>query len=365
MAEIKTILNKILVAAIKNEASDAFVKADQIPMLKINDELIPVEVDKFTPEMTEHLAKEIMPSRHMEEFETTHEANFTYVIPEGRFRTNVMLQRGYYGFVFRRIEEKIPDFKALYLPEVLGNLSMVERGLILVTGPTGSGKSTTLASMIEHRNQNASNHIITIEDPIEYFYKDDKCLINQREIGQDTVSFGKALENAVRQAPDVLLIGEMRDPESVNAAVFFAETGHLVLSTLHSLNTTQTVERILNFFTTDVQEQMLKQLALTLHSIISQRLIPRKDGKGLIPAVEILIMNARMKDLLSKNELGTLKREIDQFIPDGMQSFDHAILELYKQDLITKDDAIRFADNSHDMKLSIKTLPTYITGENK
>lgn len=362
MENLKNILNKILEAAITNEASDIFIKADQIPQLKINDELVPVEMDKFTSQMTEELADEIIPPAQKDAFRKAHEANFTYVIPKGRFRTNVYLQKGTHAFVLRRIEESIPDFKTLFLPSVLEKLSLLERGLILVTGPTGSGKSTTLASMIEYRNQRSSNHIITIEDPIEYFYKDAKCLISQREIGQDTLSFANALENAVRQAPDVLLIGEMRDLESVKAAVFFAETGHLVLSTLHSQNTSQTIERILNFFPTEIHEQTLKQLALTFQAIVSQRLIPRKDGRGLLPAIEVLIMNARMKDLMSKGELATLKREIDQFIPDGMQSFDYAILELYKNDLIAKDDAVRFADNQHDMQLKIKTLPTYIKG---
>lgn len=362
MEKVSVILNKILEASIENKASDIFIKVDQVPQLKINDELIPVEMEKFTSKMTEDLANEIMPPGQKEMFASIHEANFTYVIPKGRFRTNVYLQRGSHSFVLRRIEDKIPDFKTLYLPPILEKLSMLERGLILVTGPTGSGKSTTLASMLEYRNERASNHIITIEDPIEYYYEDRKCLISQREIGQDTISFQKALENAVRQAPDVLLIGEMRDPESVKAAVFFAETGHFVLSTLHSQNTMQTIERVLNFFPTAVHEQTLKELALTLQAIISQRLIPKKDGKGLMPAIEVLIMNARMKDLITKNELSTIKREIDQFVPDGMQSFDYAILELYKQGSITKDDAIRFADNQHDMQLKIKLQPTFITG---
>jgi len=362
MEKATTILNKVLEAAIANKASDIFIKSDQAPQLKINDELVPVEMDKFSAKMTEELANEIMPPMQKEMFAVIHEANFTYVLPQARFRTNVFLQRGTHSFVLRRIEDKIPDFKTLYLPPILEKLSMLERGLILVTGPTGSGKSTTLASMLEYRNERAANHIITIEDPIEYYYEDKKSLISQREIGQDTTSFQKALENAVRQAPDVLLIGEMRDPESVKAAVFFAETGHFVLSTLHSQNTMQTIERVLNFFPTAIHEQILKELALTLQAIISQRLIPRKDGNGLMPAIEVLIMNARMKDLMAKNELSTIKREIDQFLPDGMQSFDYAILELYRQGSITKEDAIRFADNQHDMQLKIKLQPTFITG---
>lgn len=363
MEKVSLILDKVLEAAVSNKASDVFIKAGQPPLLKINDELVPVEIEKFSPEATEALAKEIMPLIQREIFDKIHEANFTYVTAKSRFRTNIYLQKGTYAFVLRIIEEHIPDFSSLFLPETLGKLALLERGLILMTGPTGSGKSTTLASMIEYRNQRVSNHIVTIEDPIEYYYKDKKCLISQREIGQDTMSFSNALENAVRQAPDVLLIGEMRDIESVKSAVFFAETGHLVLSTLHSQNTNQTVERILNFFPTDIHEQTLKQLALTLQAIISQRLIPRKDGQGLIPAVEILIMNARMKDLMTKNDLSTIKREMDQFIPDGMQSFDYAILQLYKNNMITKDDAIRFADNQHDMQLKIKQEATPSKGE--
>lgn len=359
--DILEVLNKILKLMVKENASDLYLKADNLPQLKIQSELVPVEVEKFTPAMTEVLSNNIMPAHIREDFKTRPEANFMYNL-EGlaRFRVNVYRQKGSIAIVMRKIEEVIPDFKRLNLPPILAELSLERRGLILVTGPTGSGKSSTLAAMIGYRNQNSSGHIITLEDPIEFMHKDNNCLVSQREIGLDTMSFSDGLSNALRQAPDVLLIGEMRDLASVESAVFFSETGHLVLSTLHSVNATQTVERILQFFPSGIHDQTCVQLSLTLKAIISQRLINLKDGSGKIPAIEIMVMNARMRDLISKSEFSQVKRELDSFHPDGMQSFDHALLELYKKDLISKEEAIGNSDNPGDMRLKIKTLPDYI-----
>lgn len=361
--DIIQLLNKILKLMVKENASDLYIKADNLPHLKIQSELVPVEVEKFTPAMTEVLANEIMPINLKEDFKVKPEANFMYNL-EGlaRFRVNVYRQKGSIALVMRKIEEKIPDFQALNLPLVLAALSLEKRGLILVTGPTGSGKSSTLAAMVGYRNQNSSCHIITMEDPIEFMHKDANCLVSQREIGLDTMSFSDGLASALREAPDVLLIGEMRDLPSVQSAVFFSETGHLVLSTLHSVNATQTVERVLQFFPSEIHDQTCLQLSLTLKAIISQRLVDRKDGKGKLPAIEIMVMNARMRDLVSKAEFTQIKRELDLFHPEGMQSFDHSLLEMYKKDLITQETAIKDSDNPADMRLKIKTLPDYIKG---
>lgn len=264
--------------------------------------------------------------------------------------------------VLRRVQENILSFEDLGLPEVLKNLAMQKRGLVLVTGPTGSGKSTTLASMIKYRKEHAPGHIITIEDPVEYVHYDEEaCIVSQREVGTDTASFTQALESALRQAPDVLLVGEMRDPESVKSAVYFAETGHLVLSTLHANNASQTVERVLQFFPEEMQSPVLQQLSLNIRGIVAQRLVPSLDGHR-VPAVEVMVGNARMAELLRDGQLRQMKRELDSFHPEGMQSFDLSLLELFKAGRISAEDAMRYSDNANDMRLKLKQLPTTITG---
>lgn len=360
------LLNQILKLMSQEKASDLYIKAGAQPSLRIEGDLVPVNITPFTPEMVEALALEIMPDYQKGPFQNKPEANFMYSLSEvGRFRVNVYRQRGTLAMVIRKIRDDVEDIETLGLPKVLRDLVMLKRGLILLTGPTGSGKSTTLAAMIDYRNANAPGHIITIEDPIEFLHKDMRSIVSQREVGTDTMSFADALENAVRQAPDVLLIGEMRDVASVQAAVHLAETGHLVLSTLHSNNATQTVERVLQFFPSEIHEQILKQLALNLKAVISQRLVMRKDEKGRVPAIEIMIGNARIQDLLNKGELTQIKRELDVFQPEGMQSFDYSLLELYKNDIITAEVAMRNSDNPNDMRLKIKTLPVYIRSSSR
>ena len=362
---LRGLLDQVLTVSVREEASDVYIKCNKMPMLRIEGQLVPVECTPLTAAMTEHLAYTIIPQHQKEKFETgIDDANFIYNLDKvGRFRVNAYRQKGSVAMVMRRVQEEIMLFEQLNLPQVLAQLSMQKRGLVLVTGPTGSGKSTTLASMVRFRKEHATGHIVTVEDPIEYLHTDEEtCIVSQREIGQDTRNFKDALESAVRQAPDVLLIGEMRDVDSVNAAVYFAETGHLVLSTLHANNATQTVERILQFFPEDMQGAVLAQLAMNVRAIIAQRLIPGVDGKRVV-ATEVLIGNARMAELMRANQLVTMKRELDQFLPEGMMSFDHSLLELYRAGRITAEEAMRNSDNANDMRLKLKSMPVTITGQ--
>jgi twitching motility protein PilU len=359
--DLSYILEQVCKLAIDNEASDIFFKADSVPFIKIEGQMVPVDIDPLQAMQVEEIAYSMMPARNHEEFKNKKpEANFIFGNDElGRFRTNVYKERGSVAIVMRRVIMEIPTVDSLGLPPVLKNLSLNKRGLILVTGPTGSGKSTTLAAMLRHRNENTSGHILTVEDPIEYIHKDIKCLISQREVGNDTLSFQDAMENALRQSPDVMLVGEMRDAQSVQTAVYFAETGHLVLSTLHSNNTSQTVERVLQFFPSEIHEQILKQLSLNLRGIVCQRLIQNVHNMRTA-VLEVLVNNARMSELIATGELKQIKRELDMFIIDGMQSFDFALLELYKKQTISAQECIRNSDNPHDMRLKLKTMPVYI-----
>jgi pilus retraction protein PilT len=356
------LLNRILGLLESEGASDCYLKAECKPMLRIEGDLVPVDIAELTPAVTENIAYTIMPAYLKETFDRKPEANFMYQIPggKGRFRVNAYKERGALAMVFRRIRDDIQNFEELGLPRVLEKMAMDKRGLVIVTGPTGSGKSTTLASIIDYRNKNAPGHIVTIEDPIEFLHYDHKSIVSQREVGSDTASFQDALESSLRQAPDVLLIGEMRDMESVKAAVFLAETGHLVFSTLHSTNASQTVERVMQFFPAAMQDQILHQLALNLKAVVAQRLVNRKDGTGRLAAIEIMIVNARMQELIKHAEFTQIKRELDEFLPEGMQSFDHSLLQYYSQDMISAEEAMKTSDNPNDMRLKLKTLPDYI-----
>lgn len=355
------VLHQVLMAAVREDASDVYFRAGIAPCLRIEGGLAYVDMQPLGAEMVEAICHLVMRPMHREAFESRPEANLVYEVEGiGRFRCNVYRQRGTLAMVMRKVRDDILDFEALRIPPVARTLSMIKRGLVLVTGPTGSGKSTTLAAMVKYRNENTSGHIVTIEDPIEYLHTDLGCIISQREVGTDTMNFQDALESALRQAPDVLLIGEMRDIQSVKAAVYFAETGHLVLSTLHSNNTTQTVERVVQFFPTEIHDQVYAQLSLNLRGVISQRLVPRKDGEGRAAAVEVMVVNARVQELLHSAQLTQLKRELDLFAPEGMQSFDASLLSLYRDGLVSAEDAVRFSDNANDMRLKLKTMPIYI-----
>ncbi|MBN9416724.1 MAG: PilT/PilU family type 4a pilus ATPase [Candidatus Eremiobacteraeota bacterium] len=364
---IRGLLDQVLTVMVREQASDVYIKAGKAPILRIEGQLAPVECAALTGAMTEHLAYTIMPAHQREKFDSgIDDANFIYNLDRvGRFRTNAYRARGSICMVLRRVSEDILEFEQLGLPIVLGELAMKKRGLVLLTGPTGSGKSTSLASMIKYRKEKAMGHILTIEDPIEYLHTDtETCIVSQREIGHDTKNFMEALESAVRQAPDVLLIGEMRDVESVKASVYFAETGHLVLSTLHANNAIQTVERVLQFFPEDMHQGILAQLSLNVRGIVAQRLIRGHDGKR-VAACEVLIGNARMAELMRAGSLTQIKRELDQFLPEGMQSFDTSLLELYRAGKISVDEAIRNSDNANDMRLKIKSaMPVNLAGAN-
>lgn len=361
MSNISELLDSILAAMVRELASDVYIRADSPPYFRIEGDLVSVEVAKFTAEMTEELKNFLLDEEEQHEFKKRPEANITYFKEGlGRFRVNIYKQRGTTAIVMRKIRDDILEFKTLGLPPIMEKLALLRSGLVLVTGPTGSGKSTTLASLIKYRNENATGHIITIEDPIEFVHEDINCILSQREVKSDCLTFADALESAVRQAPDVLLVGEMRDIQSCNAAVYFAETGHLVLSTLHSNNTIQAIERILQFFPSEVHEPMLNQLALNMKAAVSQRLIPRKDETGRVLAYEIMIVNARVSELLARNELKQIRKELDQFTPEGMISFDANLIEHYKNGVISAEQCVKFSDNPTDMKLRLKTLPVFI-----
>ncbi|MEK7813472.1 MAG: PilT/PilU family type 4a pilus ATPase, partial [Candidatus Desantisbacteria bacterium] len=317
------------------------------------------EHTRLSPMDVERLAYAVMGDEQQVEFVRTNEMNLAFNYPElGRFRCNIYRQRGTVGIVFRRVKAQIPNVADLDLPPILNELVMDRRGLVLVVGATGSGKSTTLAAMLNHRNETAGGHIITIEDPIEFVHKDKKAIISQREIGIDTEEYSSALKNALRQAPDVILIGEMRDTESVSASIYFAETGHLVLSTLHSTNAFQAIERMLQFYPGEMHPQILMQLSLNLRAIISQRLIPRADGTGRVAAVEIMLVTPRIKDLIKKGEISQLRGAIQSGSKDGLQSFEQALHELYTKNMITLDDAMAAADSANDLRLRIKGMAT-------
>ena len=350
-------LNRLLTAMVMEKASDLYLKAYASPTLRIEGGLSAIETPPLCPEDLRSLALAIMPEEEKKTFPQLPEANFVYALDKlGRFRVNTYIQRGTVAMVFRKVRDDVLDFEELGLPPVLKELAMCKRGLVLITGPTGSGKSTTLATMVRYHNMNATGHILTIEDPIEFVHEDINCLVSQREVGTDTRSFREALENSVRQAPDVLLVGEMRDMESVKTGVYFAETGHLVLSTLHSINAPQTVERLLQFFPSSEHEQVLQQLAFNLRAVVCQRLLQKKDEVGRVAALEIMVVNARMRDLIAKGNLSQIKREMDAFLPDGMRSFDFSYIELYQAGKITLEECIKNADNPRDMKLKLKKM---------
>ncbi|MBI2265618.1 MAG: PilT/PilU family type 4a pilus ATPase [Armatimonadetes bacterium] len=352
------ILKEILKAMVERDASDVYFKVGSPPMLRIAGQLFSVKMDSLSPEQTESLAMQIMNNTQKASFEDRPEVNMIYSLSGvGRFRVNIYRQRGSVGMVMRKVRTDIQGLEELKLPEVLKSLCMNQRGLVLLVGPTGSGKSTTLAAMVDYVNNNRTGHILTIEDPIEFLHQDHKCIVSQREIGTDTNNWGDALKNAVRQAPDIVLIGEMRDKESVESAVFMAETGHLVMSTLHSNNASQAVERVISFFPQEQHAEIFLQLSLNMRGVVSQRLVPRADGNGRAVAVEVLVFNARVRELTRGGDLTQIKREIDFFHTEGMQSIDMALFKLYQEGAITLESALASADNPNDLRLKIKTAP--------
>lgn len=348
-------LDDILKTALARGASDVHLKVGVPAILRIDGALRALkDAPPLTPDMTKEMAYSVMSPRHQERFQTASEVDLSYAISGvGRFRVNIFLQRGSISMVLRAIPHKIPTIDELLLPKVIEKLAMENRGLILVTGTTGSGKSTTLAAMINHMNTHQNTHIITIEDPIEFLHRDKKSIVNQREVGQDTGTFANALRAALRQDPDVILVGEMRDLETIETAILAAETGHLVLSTLHTLDATETVNRIIAVFPPHQQSQIRIQLAAVLKGVISQRLMPKGDGVGRVPAVEVLVATARIREYV-EDPIRT--KEIADAIAEGhiqygMQTFDQSLMALLTQNLITYEEALNQASNPDDFAL--------------
>jgi twitching motility protein PilT len=351
-------LNEILQIALRGGASDIHLKAGLPPMFRVDGALVPLKDGKrLPPEEVARMAFGIMNEFQKEKFKAANEVDLAYGVPGlGRFRVNVFQQRGTIGAVLRVIPYKILSIRELMLPPVIEKMALEERGLVLVTGTTGSGKSTTLAAMIDHINANQTNHIITIEDPIEFLIRDKRSIVNQREVGVDTLSFSQALKSALRQDPDVVLVGEMRDLETIETALLAAETGHLVMSTLHTLDATETINRIISAFPPHQQKQVRIQLASVLRGVISQRLVPRADGKGRVAAVEVMKVTARMRELIEdKDRTKEIPDAIAQgHVSYGMQTFDQSLMMLVRQNLITYEEALRQASNPDDFALRFR-----------
>lgn len=348
-------IHNLLKMMTEKKSSDLFLTAGFAPAMKINGKMTPVSEKILTAAHTESLTWAIMSEKHRKEFADTNECNFAVQPPnQNRFRVNAFRQQGRAGMVFRVINTVIPTIEELGVPSILQDLVLAKRGIILLVGSTGSGKSTTLAAMVGHRNKNTQGHIITIEDPIEYVHEHQNCIITQREVGTDTETWFAALKNTLRQAPDVILIGEIRDRETMEHAIAFAETGHLCLSTLHANNSNQALDRIINFFPEERRHQLLLDLSLNMKSIISQRLIPSLDGKGRVPAVEILINSPYISDLIFKGEITEIKEAMKKGRELGMQTYDQALFDLYEAGKIKYDEALRNADSTNEVRLQIK-----------
>lgn len=349
------LIHNLLRGMIAQKASDLFITAGFPPAFKVDGTMTPVSQQALTPQHTMVLANSIMNDRQAAEFETSHECNFA-ISPAGigRFRVNVFMQQQRIGMVLRTITTKIPDLTQMGMPEVLKDVAMTKRGLVLLVGATGSGKSTTLAAMIGYRNQNTYGHIITIEDPVEFVHEHINCLITHREVGVDTDSWQVALKNTLRQAPDVILIGEIRDRETMEYAVTFAETGHLCVATLHANSANQALDRIINFFPEERREQLLMDLSLNIKALISQRLIPRVDGIGRSVAMEIMLNSPLISDLIFKGEVLAIKGVMSKSRELGMQTFDQALFDLHEANLISYEEALKNADSVNDLRLRLK-----------
>ncbi|MBD3776991.1 MAG: PilT/PilU family type 4a pilus ATPase [Thiotrichales bacterium] len=351
---IKEDLHKLLIYFTEQGASDLFITAGRTAVMKKDGVLVNITEEKLTPAMTKELAYAIMNSEQLALFQNTNECNFAYHIHgKARFRVNVFMQRGTPGMVIRSVITNIPTFDSLHLPPVLKELVMSKRGLFLVVGGTGSGKSTTLASLVDLRNEHSDGHIITIEDPIEFLHSHKKCIVTQREVGVDTDSYDSALKNTLRQAPDVILIGEIRSDDTMDHAIAFAETGHLCMSTLHANNTNQALDRIINFFPPIQRNHVLMDLSLNLRCIVSQRLIPSLDG-GRVAAVEVMINTPRMQDLIFKADISGIKKLMEDSEDQYMQTFDKALFDLYEAGKISYEEALRNADSMNNLRLKIK-----------
>ncbi|MCG7899377.1 MAG: PilT/PilU family type 4a pilus ATPase [Candidatus Thiodiazotropha lotti] len=348
-------LNTLLAMMVKNKASDLFITAGREPSIKVDGKIHPVNKTALTAQQTKTLTYSIMTDAQQKEFDETHECNFAISAKKvGRFRVSAFVQRDAVGMVLRRIETNIPSLESLYLPSILQDLSMAKRGLVIFVGATGTGKSTSLAAMIGYRNNRGDGHIVSIEDPIEFMHDHNQCIITQREVGIDTESYQVALKNTLRQAPDVILIGEIRTRETMEHAIAFAETGHLCLSTLHANNANQALDRIIHFFPEDHREQIFMDLSLNLKSIVAQQLIPKADGSGRRAAIEVLLNTPLASELIRKGEIHKLKELMKRSNELGMITFDQHLYRLYEEGVISYENALAHADSANDVRLMIK-----------
>ena len=348
-------INDLLKLMTSRNGSDLFLTSDFPPAVKVDGKIVKVSPQPLNAMHTLALARSIMNDKQAADFERTKECNFAISPPNvGRFRVNAFIQQGKVGMVLRVIPQTLPTITALGLPPVLSEITMTKRGLVILVGATGSGKSTTLAAMVDHRNENSYGHIITIEDPVEFVHPHKNCVVTQREVGLDTDSWESALKNTLRQAPDVILMGEIRDRETMEHAVAFAETGHLCMATLHANSANQALDRIINFFPEERRAQLLMDLSLNLRGLVSQRLIPKQDGKGRFAAVEILINTPLISDLIFKGDVSEIKEIMKKSRNLGMQTFDQALFDGFEANQITFEDALRNADSVNDLRLQIK-----------
>ena len=339
----------------QKNGSDLFITANFPPAIKVDGRIMPVSNQVLSPQHSAELARAIMNDRQAAEFESTKECNFA-ISPTGigRFRVYALVQQGRIAVVLRTINMSFPTIDELGLPVVLKDIAMSKRGLVILVGGTGTGKTTSLAAVVDHRNRNSQGHIVTVEDPIEYVHEHKGCIVTQREVGIDTDSWEAALKNSLRQAPDVILMGEIRDRETMDYAVAFAETGHLCLATLHANSTNQAIDRIINFFPEERRQQLLMDLSLNLRAMVSQRLLPKKDGKGRVAAIEIMLNSPLISDLIFKGEVHEIKEVMKRSREIGMQTFDQALFDLFEAGRIGYEDALRNADSINDLRLQIK-----------
>ncbi len=353
--QASSFVNDLLKLLVSRNGSDLFLTADFPPAIKVDGQINKVSPQPLSGQHTQALARAIMNDKQAAEFERTKECNFA-IAPAGigRFRVNCFVQMGKVGIVMRTIPSKIPTVDELGLPQVLKNVAMAKRGLCILVGGTGSGKSTTLAAMVDWRNENTHDHIVTVEDPVEFVHQHKNCIITQREVGLDTDNWENALKNSLRQAPNVILMGEIRDRETMEHAIAFSETGHLCMATLHANSANQAMERIINFFPEERHAQLLKDVSLNLRGMIAQRLLPRQDGKGRYAVVEVLLNSGLIADQIMKGEINEIKETMKKSVEMGMQTFDQALFEAFEANLVSYEEAIRNADSQNDLKLNIK-----------
>ncbi len=359
-------IDDLLERVVKDKASDGFISAGAAPSIKVDGQLHPINDDILSPAEAKELVLSVMREDQQQEFLEHHECNFAITRGDlGRFRVSAFVQREHCGMVLRRIEAQIPTIESLDLPPIIRGLAMTKRGLVIFVGATGTGKSTSLAAMLGYRNENSKGHIITVEDPIEFIHQHAGCLVTQREVGLDTESFDVALKNTLRQAPDVIMIGEVRSAETMDQALTFAETGHLCLCTLHANNANQALDRIQSFFPPNQHSQIWMDLSLNLKAMVAQQLLPRRSGKGRIPVVEVLLNTPLISEYIRKGEVHLIKEVISKSTEQGMQTLDQSLVQNYKLGNISLEDAIRHADSSNDVRLMIKMYEKSKTSGNE